>query len=190
MDKIEKGVIEAQPVASHGGLLPDAEDANNKEHHLTVAQAIKLYPKAIAWSLCMSSAVIGDGYDLKLIGSLFAQPAFRMAYGHRQTGNEYQIPAPWQAGLNNGSNVGQIIGLTIAGNVVERVGFRRTMMVALAVVPCLIFIQFFAPNLPQLQAAQVLIGTLSMDTIAYSVDLCQEYPWACSRPSPAYTLSK
>jgi MFS family permease len=151
--------VGSQTENAHSDFVAAADDANNKEHSLTFAQAVKLYPKAIAWSVMMSGALIMDGYDLKLIGSLFAQPAFQKAYGHQQPNGSYQIPAPWQSGLTNGSNVGQLFGLLIAGYIVEKIGFRKTMMLALAVLPCLIFIQFFAHGLPQLQAGQVVIGT-------------------------------
>lgn len=158
MDKLEASDVNEKPMAAQRELLSDAEDANSKEHDLSFMQAIKLYPKAVGWSVLMSFALVMDGYDLKLIGSLFAQPAFKEAYGRQQPDGTYQIPAPWQSGLNNGSNVGQMFGVLIAGSVVERFGFRKTMMGALTVLPCLIFIQFFAPSLPQLQAGQVLIG--------------------------------
>ncbi|KAK5691860.1 hypothetical protein LTR97_011031 [Elasticomyces elasticus] len=149
---------EGQPEIAQRDLFTNAEDATDKEHKLTLFSAIKLYPKAIGWSVIMSTSLVMDGYDLKLVGSLFAQPAFREAYGHRLPDGTYQISAPWQSGLNNGSNIGQMIGLLVAGVLVERFGFRKTMMVALVSVPCVIFIQFFATGLPQLQAGQVLLG--------------------------------
>ncbi len=95
---------------------------------------------------------------MQLIGSLFAQPAFNETYGELRTNGKYQISAPWQSGLNNGSNIGQIIGLLLSGWVVERIGFRFTMMIALSVVIPFIFIQFFASSLGVLEAGQVLIG--------------------------------
>lgn len=152
---------EKQSIAAHDELLSEAEEATSKEHELTLLSAIRLYPKAVAWSMLMSTSLVMDGYDFKLIGSLFAQPAFSRAFGTRQPNGKYQISASWQSGLNNGSNVGQLIGLIIAGYVVERFGFRRTMMGALVVVPCLIFIQFFATGLPQLEVGQILLGDWS-----------------------------
>jgi MFS transporter, SP family, general alpha glucoside:H+ symporter len=139
-------------------LLADAEDATAQEHELTLLQAIKLYPKAVGWSIVFSTALVMDGFDTKLMASLFAQPAFAKRYGRIQPNGSYQIPAPWQSGLNNGSNVGQIIGLSLSGWLTERLGFRRTMMIGLLVVPCLIFIQFFAPSLGVLETGQVLLG--------------------------------
>ncbi|KAK0819007.1 hypothetical protein LTR91_013894 [Friedmanniomyces endolithicus] len=149
---------EQRPMIAERGLFSNAEDANDKEHSLTISQAIKLYPKAIAWSVIMSASLIMDGYDLKLVGSLFAQPAFSKAFGHRLPNGTYQVSAAWQTGLNNGSNVGQLFGLLIAGVVAERFGFRKTMMCALVAVPCIIFIQFFSSGLVQLLIGQVLLG--------------------------------
>ena len=152
-------------------FLSDAEDATKREHDLTLLQAIRLYPKAVAWSIMMSTTLVMDGYDLKLIGSLFAQPAFSKAYGKAQADGSYQISAPWQAGLNNGSNAGQMLGLLVAGSIVERLGFRRSMMMALAVVPALIFIQFFATSLAVLQTGQVLLGESTEVTFDPCTDL-------------------
>jgi MFS transporter, SP family, general alpha glucoside:H+ symporter len=77
-------------------LLHDAQDATEKDHQLTVLQAIKLYPKAVFWSAVVSASCLMDGYDLKLIGLLFAQPQFNKAYGKLQPNGKYQISAAWQ----------------------------------------------------------------------------------------------
>ena len=164
MDKDAIAMVEQEPVAARGELLSNAEDATRKEHELTFSSALKVYPKAVGWSIFMSTALVMDGYDFKLIGSLFAQPAFSKAFGKRQSNGTYQIPAAWQSGLNNGSNIGQMIGLLVAGFIVERFGFRKTMMASLSVVPCLIFIQFFSTGLPQLEVGQVLLGTTSVQS--------------------------
>ncbi|KAK4555757.1 hypothetical protein LTR86_006977 [Recurvomyces mirabilis] len=176
-------------------LLNDAEDVTRKEHELTFWAGIKLYPRAVAWSMTMSTTLVMDGYDFKLIGSLFAQPQFAKAYGQIQANGKYQIPAAWQTGLNNGSNVGQMIGLLIAGFIVDRLGFRKTMISALCIVPCLIFLQFFAKSLAQLEAAQVLMGKCpnaagTMRKYPRADSAAQAFPLACSRLLPAYTQSR
>lgn len=139
-------------------LVADAEDANNRDHELTILEAIKLYPKAVGWSMALSAACIMDGYDYHVIGLLFAQPVFRKAYGQLQPDGDYQISAAWQAGLNNGSAIGTLTGLFLAGYLTERFGFRRTIMFTLALITCLIFIQFFATSLVVLQIGQILTG--------------------------------
>jgi SP family general alpha glucoside:H+ symporter-like MFS transporter len=152
MEKIEETNV------LKGDLVADAEDATTREHELTFIQAINLWPKAVGWSMLMSAALIMDGYDTKLISSLIALPAFQKAYGVRQANGSYQISAPWQSGLTNGSNSCQMIGLVIGGYLSERFGFRKTMLLALLMVPCFIFIQFFAPGLEVLEVGQILLG--------------------------------
>ena len=148
----------AEPQSIQRELISDAEEATNKDHDMTILQAIKVYPKAVAWSVVLSAALIMDGYDLKLIGLLFAQPAFVKAYGKLQPNGKYQISAPWQSGLNNGSNIGQMIGLCFAGHLSERFGFRKAMIATLLIIPWILFIQFFAPSLAVLEVGQILIG--------------------------------
>lgn len=155
MEKSEK------PQVIHRDLFADAEDATNREHELTILQAIKLYPKAVGWSVIMSTALVMDGYDTRLLGSLIAQPAFQKAYG-KPTGKKgaYSISAPWQSGLVNGSNVGQLMGLVVGGSMSERFGFRKTMMIALIIIPAVVFIQFFATSLAVLEVGQILLGKM------------------------------
>lgn len=54
------------------------------------------------------------GFDIILISNFYAYPAFRNRFGVEQPNGTFQIPAPWQAGLGNGSAVGQFIGLLVS----------------------------------------------------------------------------
>ncbi|KAL6836790.1 general substrate transporter [Trichoderma sp. SZMC 28015] len=138
--------------------ISDAQDANTQEHDLTFFQALSLYPTGVFWSIVMSTAVVMEGYDTKLIGTLFAQPTFQRAFGQEVKPGSYQISAPWQTGLSNGSSAGQLLGLLLAGYVSERFGFRKTMLAGMMSVIGLIFITFFAPSLAVLEVGQVLFG--------------------------------
>lgn len=53
----------------------EASKATRREHELSVKDAIRLYPKAIGFSLIFSTAIIMEGYDLSLLGSLYGYPA-------------------------------------------------------------------------------------------------------------------
>ena len=53
----------------------EASKATQREHELSVKDAIRLYPKAIGFSLIFSTALIMEGYDLSLLGSLYGYPA-------------------------------------------------------------------------------------------------------------------
>jgi MFS transporter, SP family, general alpha glucoside:H+ symporter len=54
----------------------DARDATQLEHDLTVRSAMRLYPKAIGFSLLFSTAIIMEGYDLSLLGSFYGYDAW------------------------------------------------------------------------------------------------------------------
>ena len=50
--------------------LQEAEAATNKEHELSLWQALRLYPKASAWSIALSFAVVIDGEGAMMRGNL------------------------------------------------------------------------------------------------------------------------
>jgi SP family general alpha glucoside:H+ symporter-like MFS transporter len=128
------------------------------EKRMSIREGLRLYPKAIGWSMLLSTAIVMEGYDVVLLGSFFAFPQFQQKYGDLQPDGTYQLTAAWQAGLSNGANVGEILGLFITGIIAERFGYRRTMIGALSLVICFIFIPFFAQNVQMLLAAEILCG--------------------------------
>ncbi|KAG5765025.1 hypothetical protein H9Q72_006913 [Fusarium xylarioides] len=148
---------------------------------MSLWQAIKAYPGAIAWSFLLSSSIIMEGYDIVLIGNLMAQPAFQKAYGDWYGdwyGDKlgYQISGPWQAGLGNGTAVGTIIGAFANGWLTERFGYRRTLVASLVAVTGFIFITFFAHDLPMLLAGSILCGlpwgVFATMAPAYASEIC------------------
>lgn len=138
--------------------LEDVPSAIEQEHRLTFWHALRSYKKAVFWSLLISTTIVMEGYDTMLIGNLIGQPQFQKRYGTPTKKHKYQVSAPWQAGLGNGSTCGQLIGLLLAGYTTERFGFRKTMLLGLATITGIIFMQFFAPNLTVLLVAQILFG--------------------------------
>lgn len=84
----------------------EAKAAANSEHELTVGEAIKLYRKAIVFSIIFSTAVVMEGYDLSLMPSFFGLPPFRENYGTEiNPAGGKEISAPWQSGILNGTQV-------------------------------------------------------------------------------------
>jgi SP family general alpha glucoside:H+ symporter-like MFS transporter len=102
----------------------NAKLATDKEHRMTLLQGIKLYPKAVFWSVLISTCIVMEGYDISLINNFYAFETFNRKYGVEIAPGKFQVPAAWQAGLSNGANVGEIIGLFINGFVSERFGYR------------------------------------------------------------------
>jgi SP family general alpha glucoside:H+ symporter-like MFS transporter len=139
-------------------LSEDAARATKAEHNMTLIQGLRLYPKAVGWSVLLSAAIIMEGFDIVLIANLLALPAFKRAFGEQLPDGSYEVTAAWQSGLTNGAYVGEILGLMINGIVAERYGFRKTMIGALSAVTCLIFIVFFVQSIQQLLVGLILMG--------------------------------
>ena len=66
--------------------------------------------------LASVSTLIMEGYDLALLGNLYANPMFNQKYGtlNPDTG-KWAVSAAWQSGLSNGARAGEIFGLILAG---------------------------------------------------------------------------
>ena len=107
----------------------------------------------------------------------YAFPQFNQKYGVLDAAtNTYQVPARWQAGLSNGANVGEIIGLMINGYVSERFGYRYTVIVCLVLVAAFTTIFFTAQNVQTLLVAEILCGipwgVFQTLTITYASEVC------------------
>lgn len=103
-------------------------------------------------------------------------PAFQKKYGTLQKDGSYGLSAPWQAGLSNGTNVGEILGLFVNGIVSERYGYKKTMLVSLFSTIAFIFILFFAQNVQTLLIGEILmgipLGVFQTLTVTYASEVC------------------
>lgn len=140
-------------------LLEDAKAGAASEHAMSLRTAISLYPKAILWSVLLSSTLIMEGYDLALLGNLYASQPFNRKYGtlNPSTG-KYAVSAAWQSGLSNGARAGEILGLILAGWTVERWGYKKSMVGFLVAMIAFVFVLVFAPNVGVLVVGEVLCG--------------------------------
>ncbi|KFY55620.1 hypothetical protein V496_06942 [Pseudogymnoascus sp. VKM F-4515 (FW-2607)] len=157
-------------------LVEDAQIGTAKEQQMSIMQALKLYPKAIGWSVLLSTAIIMEGYDVVLMGSFFAFPPFQEKYGVLNSDGSYELTAAWQAGLSNAINVGQILGLFANGIISERFGYRKTMMGSLIFTMAFIFVLFFAQNVETLLVGEFLmgfpLGVFQTLTVTYASEVC------------------
>ncbi|KAK9452807.1 general substrate transporter [Dipodascopsis uninucleata] len=157
-------------------IIKNARAATENEHKMSLYQGIKLYPKAVMWSVLISTCIAMEGYDVCLVNNFYAFPAFNRKYGVLGSDGTYQVPASWQAGLSNGAAVGEIIGLFINGWASERFGYRRTILVCLTLIAAYTTIFFTAQNVQTLLAAEILCGVpwgvFQTLTITYASEVC------------------
>ncbi|KAI1618228.1 MFS transporter [Exophiala viscosa] len=157
-------------------MVLNASRATEKEHKMSLWQGIKLYPKAVAWSILISTCICMEGYDVCLLSNFYAFPQFQRKYGEQLSDGSWQIPARWQSGLSNGANVGEIIGLFINGYVSERFGYRYTVMTCLLLIVVYTAVFFTAQSLVAIQVAEILCGIpwgiFQTLTITYASEVC------------------
>ncbi|KAI0874223.1 general alpha-glucoside permease [Hypoxylon argillaceum] len=166
----------AENVEDFMTLVNEANEANERERGMTLRHALKVYPKAIGWSMLLSSSLIMEGYQTAVVGSYLAYPAFKDRYGVVAPNGDRVISASWQNGISGATNVGEIIGLQFAGFVSERWGYRWTILSGLIAVTGFIFFPFFAGNLTVFLVGELFQGmawgVFQTMTTAYAAEVC------------------
>lgn len=79
--------------ASMEKVIENAKAATNKEQSMTLLQGIKLYPKAVMWSVLISTCIAMEGYDISLVNNFYAFPQFNRKYGQMLANGTYQVSA-------------------------------------------------------------------------------------------------
>ncbi|KAL1895704.1 hypothetical protein Sste5346_005176 [Sporothrix stenoceras] len=144
----------------------------------TVGEAIRNHPMAVFWAIAMSLTITMEGYDTNLMGSLLAYPPFVAKFGQYYPApiDETLISGPWQIGLGQAANCGEVLGLFFTAYLAERVGHRMATIGSLVAMGGLIFIPFFAPNIGVLCAGQLLLGIVwgvfSVIGTMYASEVC------------------
>ncbi|KAF2813059.1 sugar transporter [Mytilinidion resinicola] len=179
--KADDGAVEERestvqsPKAFIDEIEGEVREAIEAEHQLDFLGALKLYPKAIGWSVFFSLGVIMLAFDPQLLGNFYAMPAFQKDFGYQYNG-EYIISAPWQTGLSMGNPIGQAVGALFAGLPMELYGRKRTFSVCVCGTAGIVFIQFFARSLPVLLVGELLggllLGCYVVIAPAYASEVC------------------
>ncbi|KAF5004852.1 hypothetical protein FDECE_8668 [Fusarium decemcellulare] len=162
--------------AAEDALAHEAAAAIEAEHNLGLFKSLRLYRKACFWSIFLSTCVVMEGFDLVLLNNLYAYPPFQRNFGQLQPDGTYQLTASWQSGLSGGNQAGQVIGLFITGIIVDRFGYRKSLIGALIACAAFIFIIFFSESLVQLLVGEILIaipwGLFQTTTTTYASEVC------------------
>lgn len=166
----------AASVEDYETLVAEAQAATLREQNMSIREAFRTYPKAVGWSLLLSTAIIMEGYDTALLNPFYAFPPFLEKFGQPDADGKLYISATWQNGLGNAAGVGGILGLQAAGIISERYGYRYTIMGSLIAMSGFIFIPFFSNSLGMLLAGEFLQGlswgTFQTITTAYGAEVC------------------
>ncbi|CAI6090546.1 unnamed protein product, partial [Clonostachys chloroleuca] len=119
---MEKYPAKTEPMPD--SLVADAEAAMAWEHSLSPRRALKLYSKAVRFSAFVSLALVMEGFDTKVVGSLYSVPAFQKDFGSRTARGNYEISAAWQSGMSGITGVSVVLGMLLGGYASESAGCR------------------------------------------------------------------
>lgn len=139
-------------------LRAQAQANTDIEHSMSLRDAVRFYPKSVLYCVILSMAIIMEGYQVGLVPSLFAQPAFQRKYGRERSDGSFQLDNRYQSALTAAVQAGSIFGYWLSGIVIERIGYKKTMQGSLLSVTCFIFIIFFAPSVVILVVGEGLLG--------------------------------
>ena len=92
-DIAEKPVEVSRTISVADKVFKNAQSATEKEHRMTLWQGIKLYPKAVGWSILISTCIAMEGYDISLVNNFYGFDTFNRKYGVLSSDGSYQIPA-------------------------------------------------------------------------------------------------
>lgn len=186
---------EAVPTVSHHhDNEGEAITAMQIERQMSVRDSLRFWPKAIMFSFVISLAIIMEvsrtdlcsskpllisfqGYDTNLMSNFYAFPAFKNRYGDQVDSKGVAVVSSrWQTIINNGVQVGSIIGLIINGFITERIGYKKTMVVSMVAMIGAVFIPFFSNGLPMFLAGALIQGIpwgiFQTLAVTYAADIC------------------
>ncbi|KAH6676939.1 general substrate transporter [Plectosphaerella plurivora] len=172
---MEKAIAKAEAIPMPASLIADADEAKVWEHALDHGRALRLYSRGVWFAVIVSLALVMEGFDTKIMGSLYAIDAFHVDFGELADDGTYQIPASWQSILGTIMGITSIGAMFLGGWATERFGFRKTMLAALASMPPIIFGFFFAQKIEDLAVATFFfawpIGIFQTVTTVYVAEI-------------------
>jgi SP family general alpha glucoside:H+ symporter-like MFS transporter len=139
-------------------LLREGQDLAEREKTTPIGTVFRSHWRGALWSLCLSFALVMDGFDGGLIGSFFGHPAFQRRFGELQSDGSYLISANWQTAITNCMTAGNLIGLCITGACQERFGSKKTYIGGMILITGFIFIPVFATSIGVLLAGCLLMA--------------------------------
>lgn len=116
-----------------------------------------------------------ESYCVFLIGNFIALPAFANDYGVlNEKTNKFVIETKWQSALQAIGPIGALIGVTLAGPLTSRIGYRWATITGLMALNGFIFVFYFANSLALMLVSQLLEGIPWGIFIANAPAYCSE----------------
>ncbi|KAL6690512.1 general substrate transporter [Trichoderma pleuroticola] len=150
----------AEDVHHHEGdsINTHKHQQSRTEEKISIQEAAKSNPVALAWCCYMLFTCIMYGYD-GLAGSIVLSiNRFRQDYGYLYQG-QYVVSAAWQLGFTAGSMAGIVLGGLLAGLAAKRIGQMGCIAASYLLSTAGVFLQWFSVgSLPMFFGGKLLTG--------------------------------
>ncbi|RYO79951.1 hypothetical protein DL766_009082 [Monosporascus sp. MC13-8B] len=123
----------------------DRNSVKNDED-LPLGQAIRRYPRVAGYCLALTTAILLWGYDLVVVGSITAVPAFQRDFGELFNG-DYIFPATWLSLWLSFGPLGSTLGSVTGGWLQDRIGRRHSLMIG-SIISAIAVVIIFVANTP------------------------------------------
>ncbi|KAI6248127.1 Alpha-glucosides permease MPH3 [Erysiphe necator] len=137
-----------------------------------------------------------EGYANLLLAQFYAMPTFCRRYGVIGPLRTYEIPTLWQAGLSIGCLAGENFGLCTSAITVDRLWYRKIMIISLLALVAFVNIIFFSQSLVVLLICEILCGlplcvfqTLSCTYASYVCPM-KLYPFLTTYPNLCWFIGQ
>lgn len=145
-----------------------------KDPTANIWQVVRSWKMAVIYSILFSVTIIGEGYDLAVMGNFFSLRQFQDLFGVEPApGKAREIPALWQSLLQCSALMGQILAIYLTGHSVDRFGYRKTVLAAIGSVIVFLLVPFFSTEAVKAAGSNGGLGTLLASEFLLGM------PWGC-----------
>ncbi|KAH7305276.1 general substrate transporter [Stachybotrys elegans] len=140
------------------GKASDAGLVHEFDEDVPLWQAIRRYPKVVAWDLSLALIIMGWGFDSVVVGSISSVEAFQRDYGEILH-DRLIIPSVWLSLWSAATPLGMSFGSLFAGWLQDRFGRRQSLFwgsIIAAVAVALIFCSGLLPDVNGMRLAFTL----------------------------------
>ncbi|KAJ5701104.1 Major facilitator superfamily domain general substrate transporter [Penicillium malachiteum] len=117
-----------KPAEGHFEDISRTSTETTSQEHVPLWNSVKRWPKVVMYNLALSSAILLYGYDLVIVGTVSAMPAFQHNFGE-ELGAKYIIPSMWLSLWNAASPIGMMFGSLFGGYFQDRGGRRLALAI-------------------------------------------------------------
>ncbi|KAK0623634.1 hypothetical protein B0T14DRAFT_428062 [Immersiella caudata] len=130
-----------------------------RETNMSFWEAVRADKRLIMYTIGFSGTIIMEGYGLATIGNILGLYNFNAKFGKPVFDENHQPTDPTlQTLFGLMAQFGSLIGIMITPYITDKLGYKKTVLVMVALCAALVTIPFFAQSVPVLLAGFFLQG--------------------------------